>query len=385
MLLFIPTALAQSGPSFIPLWSFNGGGQSTDSRFTLVGTAGQFNAASATDGRFTVAGGVWSTPLTGTTGPNGFAIHLPLVARAEPPPPSAVWRRVGQSHLNAAVLALGGNQLFVGERKDSGYPGGLYHQSLATCVSVPSLIRIPGIESSVFGLDFNGVQGVAAAYDLGMFYTNDGLNWTLSPSSVLRPRSVVISSGAVYAGTQDQGLYLSENSGATWKQRNGEPIAINVMKIQVSTLWIGTDASGVWKLIAAGSTPVQQMGGLNNDASKKVWDFAFASDKTIYLATADGVYLGNGNTNSAWQPFDLQLKGLRTLEIVGNQLYAGVVNDATEGGHGGVWQHSLTGGAWQPVTSAGWNNGYTVRDLLYDASNCHGLLAATDDGVWLYR
>ena len=94
---------------------------------------------------------------------------------------------------------------------------------------------------------------------------------------------------------------------------------------------------------------------LEQHASKTVWDFGFDATNTIYLATDDGVYRGNGNTNSAWQPFDVQIKGLRSLELVGDQLYVGLVNAAWRGG---VWRHALTGGDWQPVTSPNWNNTY---------------------------
>lgn len=321
------------------------------------------------------------TPTPVNTG-DGSQILLPLVVKPPPTPTAPTlphWQRIGQSGLNVAALARQGDQLFAGERKETGYPGGLYKRSLATCATAPDLIRLPNIESSVLGLALQGVQGVVAAYDIGMLYTtNGGDTWTQSASKVSNPRTVEMSSGIIYAATENDGLSYSEDGGITWTPRSGEPKAINVLKIQASTVWIGTDTTGVWKLIAGGNAPVQQNNGLNNNASREIWDLGFAADNMIYLATEDGVYRGTGNTNSPWQPFALELKGLRSLEFVGDQLYAGVL-------HGGVWRHALTGGNWQPVTSAGWNNTLTVRDLFYDTINCHGLLAATNDGIWLYR
>jgi len=109
---------------------------------------------------------------------------------------------------------------------------------------------------------------------------------------------------------------------------------------------------------------------------KQVWDFAFRTANEIYIATYDGVY--RGMALAAGNPFGLQGKNLSSLELRGDTLYAGVRAE-------GVWQRSINGGDWQPVVSAGWNSTSTVRDLFYDSSTCNGLLAATDDGVWIYR
>ncbi|MFN8489807.1 MAG: Calx-beta domain-containing protein [Caldilineaceae bacterium] len=321
---------------------------------------------------------------TPTTGSNGDShILLPVVVKALPPTATATaipgpsWQRIGQPGLNVAALAIQGDQLVVGERRDANHPGGLYQRSLAACAATPHLTHILPIASSVLGVAFQGTKGVAAAYDLGMFYTNDGgASWRQSSDQVNNPRTVLISPGVIYAGTENAGIYFSQNDGVTWTQRSGEPQATNVLAVSPSIVWVGANTTGVWKLLPS-LPPAQQNNGLNNPASQAIWDLEF-HDNLLYLATADGVYRGDGGANSAWQPFDLQLKELRSLEIVGDQLYVGVLN-------GGVWQHSLTGGAWQRVTSANWNDTYTVRALLYDASNCQGLLAATNDGVWLYR
>ena len=323
--------------------------------------------------------GATPTPVTANA---DSRVLLPLVVKALPPTPTASpapsWQRLGQPHLNLAALAIQGDQLLAGERRE-GYPGGLYTRGLAACAPGPNLTRLSDIDSAVLGLALQGSQGVASAYDLGMFYTTDGgATWTLARNKVINPRAVVMSPGIIYVGTENAGIYYSQDGGATWAQRSGEPQAINVLAVSATIVWIGADTTGIWKLLP-GLPPAQQNDGLNNPTSRKIWDFGF-HDNLLYLATDDGVYRGNGNTNSPWQPFDLQLKGLRSLAFVGDQLYVGVLN-------GGVWRHALTGGDWQPVTSVGWDNTYTVRDLLYHdvAGPCQGLLAATNDGIWLYR
>ncbi|MFN8489803.1 MAG: hypothetical protein U0350_19615 [Caldilineaceae bacterium] len=317
------------------------------------------------------------TPTPTVTLTNVVAsISLPLIVKSSYAPK---WQPVGQAGLNAAAFVIQGDQLWVGERKDKTHPGGLYQRSLATCTSTPALLRVLPLDSSLLGLAVQGAQGVAAAFDLGMFYTADGGNtWTQSASNVVHPRSVVINNGRVYAGTESDGLHVSEDGGVNWVQRPGGPQAINVLKAQSTTVWIGDNTTGVWKLDGGDNTLLQQNGGLNNPASKTVWDFDFDANNTIYLATAEGVYRGNGNLNSTWEPFDLQLKDLRSLALRGDQIYAGVPNS-------GIWRRPLVGGVWKQVRSATWNNTTAVPALLSIFSQCQGLLAATNDGVWLYR
>ena len=92
----------------------------------------------------------------------------------------------------------------------------------------------------------------------------------------------------------------------------------------------------------------------------------------------NGVFVGDGI--GPWRSFDPSPPGVAfySLALVGNTLYAGARDN-------GVWRKALTGGAWERLSAPGWNENHTVRDLLYENTYCQGLLAATEDGVWLYR
>lgn len=321
-----------------------------------------------------------STPTDQPPQSNGSTLYMPLVQRPLPtntPMAQPSWQRIGQTTLNLRTVAIHNGQLFIGERKQDGVSlGGLYQRPLNNCETTPDFTRLSTIQnSSVFGLAFQNSQAIAATYDTNLFYSNNnGIDWQQSNTAVPRPRSVVIAGGNVfYAGTEDSGIYESTTGGTTWQQLDTNPSNINRVSINTNTLWIGSE-KGVFKRTLGGLTPLTD--GLSNTTSKKVWDFAFQSVNEIYIATFDGVYKGDGI--NAWQPIGLQGKNLYSIELYNDFLYAGVHQ-------GGVWQRPLSGGNWSEVVSPHWGSAYSVHDLFFDPSTCNGLLAATEDGLWLYR
>ncbi len=290
------------------------------------------------------------------------------------------WQRVGQGGLVFTALAPQNNELFAGARNAD---GGLYTRPLADCTTSPDFSRIGSVNATtLLGVAFQGTRGAAAAFDANVFYsTNGGATWTKTQSPIINPRTVVIASNGntAYAGTEANGIYSSEDGGITWEQRRTDPIAINRLRLDTqdtNSLWVATEKSGVWVLNIEINRLIQKKAGLS-ESGLAVWDFAFATSGDIYLATIDGVYVGDGV--KPWQPAGLQGKELLSLTIQGDSIYAGGRNQGS-----GVWRRALGGGDWVRVSSVGWNDSYIVRDLLY-ADACQGLLAATDDGVWFYR
>jgi alpha-tubulin suppressor-like RCC1 family protein len=295
-------------------------------------------------------------------------------------PSQPTWQRVGQGGIVFTSFALQGTQLFAGARDAN---GGLYARTLANCATGSDFGRVGTVNAkTLLGVAFQGTRGAAAAFDAQVFYSSDGGSiWTKTQSAMSNPRTVVIASNGttVYAGTEGNGIYRSEDGGVTWEQRRTDPQAINRIRLDTqdaNSLWVATEKSGVWVLTIGINRLVQKKEGLSA-AGLAVWDFAFDRSGTIYLATFDGIYKGDGV--NPWQPFGLQNQEMLSLTIKDGQLYAGGRNQGS-----GVWRLALSGGDWARVTSAGWQDTYTVRDLLY-ADDCQGLLAATDDGVWVYR
>jgi hypothetical protein len=332
-----------------------------------------------------------------------MASYLPLVVRHPTPTPTvtpgaAGWQRLGNAGMTSTSLAIQGGQLFMGDSRLFASGGGLYQRTLTACDPAPPWTRLDAVSYSVWSIVFQGSQGALAAYaDNGMFYSNNSGNvWSQTQSQTGKPRTVASASGNLFfAGTEEDGVYRSDNGGETWVRQSENPTLINVVASNVVATWIGADAktngngeiiddsqAGVWKLFGASNQPTQVVNGLTGK-SRQIWDFAFRTPTEIYIATYDGVYRGNGS--DAWQRFGLADTEVLSLEIVSDRLYAGARDPGNAGNPAGVWVTTLAQSDWSPVVSDGWDPTATVRDLLYDGVHCVGLLAATNDGVWVYR
>lgn len=325
-------------------------------------------------------------PINGSAG-----IFIPIVMRSVPtvvtpvtpiPTLPPTWRRVSPSGVNGAVLALNGRQLLVGERRDNTHPGGLYQITLTACTSSDPFSPFKAVNSSVFGITFAGQRGVFAGYDTDtLFYQRADGSWEEADTRVRKALSIVSNpTGQFFAGTEQDGLYRSSDGGINWQSLPGEPKQINRLRFHNGTLWIASQ-DGVWKRPGGDGSP-QAVNGNLTAKGREVWDFAFYG-ADIYIATYDGIYRGDGN--GGWQRFGRDGQEFRSLALVNNDLYAGAFRPVDEPTReAGVWRHTLPTGDWRRTESPGWDTTYIVRDLFYDPT-CQGLLAATNDGVWILK
>lgn len=387
--LVVSSALAQSSGLTIAQWSIGssvGYSSISNNTLTLQGMADQMpvGVAASSDGRFQLSRGFWSENTTVINVPHG--IYLPVLAYqpVTPTPQTPTWQRLGGNGLEVAALAVTENQLFIGVRGDK---KGLYKKNFTTCDATNDFAQVNEISSTaILDVAFQNEKGIVASFDSQtLFYSTDsGSSWAKATTAVIGPSSVAIAgNGVFYAGTDNAGVYRSDTAGVTWQNRSGNPKEINTLRIDQDPkiLWIGTQ-NGVQQMNTESDVLRSKNTGLASSSTLQIYDFEPDNSDKIYLATYGGVFWSKVDISSAWEPFGLQngsqVSSL-TIDSAKNLLYAGLRS-------GGVFARSLDSSQdWTPVTSTGWKTTYTVRDLLLDTTICHGLLAATDDGVWVYK
>lgn len=315
------------------------------------------------------------TPATGTS------TFLPAVLSRQGPVAPPQWTRLGAPGQVLSELLVNDSQIMVAHRRIAAAGGGIYRGTIASaCTTVVFDQPNPAAQISSFAA--NPLVFLAGALAEKSVYRseNGGDSWSSSTplSGPIYSVAVDVSGSTAYAGADD-GVHRSSDGGINWTSA-AAPINVNVLRTYSNgTLWVGTNGSGVWiNQSSAAWQPAQHSDGLSGDALK-VWDFVF-DGVYVYAATEDGVYRAEiGNVN--WQPWGLQGKFVRSLELAAGKLYAGLTA-------GGVWQTPLSASppSWTALTGGtGWSASYTVRDLYWDSQTCGGLLAATDDGLWIYR
>jgi alpha-tubulin suppressor-like RCC1 family protein len=305
--------------------------------------------------------------------------------------PAQKWHKLGVLGLNAQALAVTQEgQLFAADRRLFNDGGGLYTTGLSGgCLNAPPFTRIPTVAAQTTGVAFLGPRGVVATFNQKPYFTsNGGVTWQQTTGNVsARLQTVTTSNQDFYVGATSDGIYRSSDSGQQWTRQAQQPQKINRLLALNNALWVATDDTGVWVLDVGANQPRQQSDGLLGEA-RKTWDFA--SDPTyLYVATLDGVYRLN-RTGGTWQPFGLHGEQVYSLEVVDDVLYAGLRDPDNRGKLAGVWRRALVNSQWEVFNSPAWvisewDVTSTVRDLVYDGTYCGGLLAATDNGVWVFR
>ena len=324
--------------------------------------------------------------------------YLPVVHKNDPPTPIptptatpiATWQKFTQLSADIDTIVVNNQQLLLGSRDPDDSKKGIY-QSTSCKLNSNFSLNLQG--KRVQAIDFNGIFGIAAVNGDSIYYTtNSGATWlrTGSNTNPFMLAATFTQNGTAYAGADD-GVYVSTNRGESWSKVNSSknPKLINDFTYDNATdnLWIGALGSGAWKLKANTTNFEQRNAGLaRSDTDGYVWDTEIQAANQIFIATTNGVYSSNGD--AAWNQFGLQNKQVLSLAIAANTLYAGTLAD-------GLWQKFLNGQSeWQKVQGNIGTN-LTIRDLVYDQSTStfcddpiskrDALLAATNDGIWIYR
>jgi hypothetical protein len=206
---------------------------------------------------------------------------------------------------------------------------------------------------------------------------NNGSSWThIYPGERMRPRVIVFNAqGQMFAGMAaeqmlDGGIYRSDNGGHAWHSLN-QIIDVNAMKIDSSgDIYAGTYQTGLYRSTDNGSNFHQLGSNL-----LRVTDIDINSNGDIFVATGNGVFRSTDNGGN-WTAVNAGLSNLNVYALVIGP--NDVLFVATWGG--GVFRSSDNGASWTAV-----NYGLTELRVWTLTINSDGELFAGTPGGGVFR
>jgi photosystem II stability/assembly factor-like uncharacterized protein len=214
----------------------------------------------------------------------------------------------------------------------------------------------------------------------GIFISNDnGLSWLKSNSGLSFPdiNSLAFIDNKIFAGTYNQGLFLSSNKGAEWNYLG--LIKDNVCGSAVidKNLFIGTSGKGILLSTDLGSTWGYSNNGLTNAGDLHVFIF---DGTNFYAGSNSGVFLSNDKGYN-WAAINNGLRDLlvSSLAINGSILFAGT------SGYGSVYRTTNQGVSWSsiviPNSGGGVSSLAMVGNNLFAGIGSGGMFKSTDNGA----
>ena len=148
-----------------------------------------------------------------------------------------------------------------------------------------------------------------AATEEGIFKSTDsGDHWALAGLRGLSVRTIVQNpdqSTSFLAGTEDDGVFFSNDGGATWTQKiaglaHKTVYAIAVDPARPSRILLGTHGGGVYRSTDGGESWVQSSNGLNNPDVHAVVIVPSRTD-TVFAGTLNGGLFRSTNGGESWE------------------------------------------------------------------------------------
>lgn len=274
-----------------------------------------------------------------------------------------------ENDMTRCVMAFG-NKVFAGTTKGLSFST----NKGTTWTSINSGI----MNKDVLSLAYNGTSIFAGTNDGGIFVsTNTGASWSLSGVQNTSVTSFVMNGSNVFAGTYgNYSIHLTTNKGDTWKPLvNGflnvyEIRAVNALANIDSVLFSGTDGGGVFRSLDFGKTWSTCDSGFVNP---QLYCFAFLTvGSKVYAGTNYGVYEidKNGvkwNDLSAGLPSNTQII---SLAIKGNLVFAGTKDK-------GLFIFNTNTGIWSPA-----NTGLNEKNVYSIVVNGNTLFLGTNSGIF---
>ena len=266
----------------------------------------------------------------------------------------ANWSQLGQWFGTISRLGVCGTNLFVG-----GNTG--VHRSTDNGLTWSEANS--GLVSNGFGLssvsDFavsgNHLFVADNGWNGGVFLSTDnGINWVPVIKSLgnIYVNSLIVSSSALFAGTEGGGVFVSTNNGTNWSSAS-----IGLPKLYVNTLAVSVDETFNQDIIAAGSEYggvfVSYDNGTNwtsaiQGLTNPVVNALTFNGTNLFTGTGGGVFLSTDG-GSSWSPLNSGLglpsfgNDVYALAVSGTSLFAGLQFQP-------IFRSTDYGNIWSPIS-----------------------------------
>lgn len=218
----------------------------------------------------------------------------------------------------------------------------------------------------------------------GIFRSNDGgASWAAVNQGLPANSTVYALADAgddIYAGMPGAGIFRSNDNGSTWTDANGNlgvnDKNINGITIHDDQVFIATGSSGVFRSSDKGQTWEAVNDGL--PVGNFLWTRTITSnDDYLFLLTLGGIVRSNDN-GETWEEANdgivTTINLYNALYATGGDLYLGL------GGGNGAFRSSDNGENWVSI-SAGLENVDDIR--AFSSSNGKLYAASSEDGIFL--
>ncbi len=214
-----------------------------------------------------------------------------------------------------------------------------------------------GADRTVRAFDSLGTNLFAATNDNGVYIsTNSGTNWSQSGLAGLQVNTLIVKDNTILAGVQNYpsgtgGVYVSTNNGTSWVQAVSD-YTVYSLAILGNNILAGTNISGILRSTNNGAN------FSNISVASNVINALKVSGSNIFAGVNDsGVYVSS-NSGANWTSTTLNNKTVLSLTVSGTNIFAGTYDS-------GVYFSSNNGATWTQ-TSLG---NYYVLSMASSGSN----------------
>jgi hypothetical protein len=280
------------------------------------------------------------------------------------------WNPAGMSNYYIWTLAMNDTNLFAGTEDWGAFlstNNGISWTSVDS--GLPSSFSVGAFATSGSTLYI----GTGDGFSLTM---NQGDSWSTTGLQQVQPGTLAVIDSNIFAGTGDNGVFLSTDGGESWSPIDSGLSDINVLDLMAdggnlfagtqNGVFLSTSRSAKWKAIDSGMPPYTEVNSL------------ISIGNNIIAGTSYGIYRST-NDGSSWTIVDNDLKNFypRDFALCGSTLFAGTIYD------GGVFLSTDSGITW---ANAGLTNTFVTCLLgigtnLFAGTQGHGIYLTADNGL----